>query len=113
MEKAAFSPPSVRSKPPGVPGAANARFYSDRGPKGQLFVGRAFPGLFVGELGLERVNPGFQRLVFLAGQPRHLLGGFEFLALHDIEITQNPLRLGAKQGIELAAYTLRNAGSVI
>jgi hypothetical protein len=77
---------SIRSEPPGVPGAANGRVYSDGALKGQLFVPRAFLKLFIGEFGLKGVNAGFQRLVFLARQPRHLLGSFEFLALDDIEV---------------------------
>src|ERR1044071_261421 len=83
-----------RSKPPGVPGAANGRFYNGDALKGQLFVSRAFLGLFVAELGLKRVNASFQGLILLARQTGHFLGRLEFLALDHIKIAQNSLGLG-------------------
>src|SRR6185312_17175992 len=40
------------------------------------------------ELGFERGDPRFQRLVLLARQPRHVLDRLEFLALDEVHITQ-------------------------
>src|SRR5436190_20107431 len=60
------------------------------------------------ELGLERGDPGFERLVLLARQPRHVLDRLELLALDHVELAQDAFGLGAEQGVELAAHALGN-----
>src|SRR5580704_17567415 len=67
----------------------------------------------VPQLGLERGEACLQGLVLLAGKPRHVLDGFEFLALDQIEILQPALSLGAEQGVELAPDALRDAGGIV
>src|SRR5690349_25070039 len=47
------------------------------------------------ELGFQRGDTHLQRLVLLAGQPRHLLYRLEFLALDHIEVAQDAFGLVA------------------
>ena len=57
-------------------------------------------------LRLQRRDPGLQRLVFLPGEPRHLLDGLELVAPDHVEVGEDALGLAAKQGVELAAHAL-------
>src|ERR1051326_3927541 len=65
------------------------------------------------ELGLERRDPRLQRLVLLARQPRHVLDRLELLALGDVEVAQEFLRLMAPERIDLALDALRRARRVV
>src|SRR5690349_6953280 len=52
--------------------------------------------------GLERGNPGLQRLVFLAGEAGHLPDRLELIAADHVEIAEDALGLCADQRVELA-----------
>src|SRR5580698_9602547 len=65
------------------------------------------------QFGLQRRDPGLQRLVFLARQPGHVLDRLELLALDDIEVAQDFFGLVAHHGIDLALDTLGRAGGVV
>src|SRR6516165_1837487 len=56
---------------------------------------------------LQGSNPGPERFIFLAGEPRHTLNGLEFLSMDARELAENPLRLGAEQCLGLAPHALR------
>ncbi len=63
------------------------------------------------ELGLQRCDPGLQRLVFLARQAGHVLDRLELLALDHVEVAQNALGLSAHHGVELALGALRGTAA--
>src|SRR5215468_8665215 len=58
------------------------------------------------KLGFERRDAGLQHFVFLTCQLGHFLDGLEFLAMDDIQITQDSLCLGAHDGIEFTLHAL-------
>src|SRR4051812_14641637 len=59
---------------------------------------------------LQHGDARLQRLVFLAGEPGHVLDRLEFLALDDIEVAEDFLGLVADHSIDLALDTLRGTG---
>src|SRR6266852_8632786 len=65
------------------------------------------------ELGFQSRDARFQRLVFLARQPRHVLDRLELLALDDVEIAQDFFGLIADHRIDLALDALGGARGVI
>src|ERR1700736_1214194 len=65
------------------------------------------------ELGFQRTDARFQRLVFLARQPRHVLDRLELLALDDVEVAQKFFGLIAHQRIDLALDALGGARGVV
>src|SRR5258705_13775477 len=65
------------------------------------------------ELGFQRSDARFQRLVFLARQPRHFLDRLELLALDDVEVAQDFFGLVADHRIDLALDALGSAGRVV
>src|SRR5258708_40076408 len=65
------------------------------------------------ELGFQRTDARFQRLVFLARQPRHFLGRLELLALDDLKVAQAFFGLVADPGIDLALDALAIARAVV
>src|ERR1700761_4815808 len=65
------------------------------------------------QFGLQRRNPGLQRLVFLARQPRHVLDRLKLLALDDIEVAQDFFGLVAHHGVDLALDPLGCARGVV
>src|SRR5580698_8433318 len=65
------------------------------------------------QFGLQRRDPGLQRLVFLARQPGHVLDRLELLALDDVEVAQDLFSLVAYDGIDLALDALGGAGGVV
>src|SRR4051794_8312543 len=76
-------------------------------------VGRGRAGRWSCKLRLQRRDAEFQRLVFLARQPSHVLDRLEFLALDDIEIAQDFFGLVAHHRVDLALDALRRARSVV
>src|SRR5262245_46494202 len=62
------------------------------------------------KLAFERGNPRLQRLVLLAREPRHILDRLEFLALDDVEVSQDFFGLVAPERIDLALDALGGAG---
>src|ERR1700674_2119951 len=65
------------------------------------------------ELGFQRTDARFQRLVFLARQPRHVLDGLELLPLDDIKVAQDFFGLIADHRVDLALDALGGTGGVI
>src|SRR5581483_267279 len=57
--------------------------------------------------------PGLEHLVLLAGDPGHLLDGFELLARDHVKLAQHALGLGAEHGVELAPHALGDPGGVV
>src|SRR5262249_24864233 len=66
-----------------------------------------------GKLAFQRRDAGFEGLVLLAGQARHVLDRLEFLALDEVEVAHPPLGLAPEQGIELALDPLRDACGIV
>src|SRR5262249_54161140 len=66
-----------------------------------------------GKLAFQRRDAGFEGLVLLAGQARHVLDRLEFLALDEVEVAHPPLGLAPEHGIELALDPLRDAGGIV
>src|SRR5580704_6810491 len=62
---------------------------------------------------LQRRDAGLERFVFLACQAGHVLDRLEILALDQVEIAQDALRLVAEQRLDLAPHALRGAGRVV
>src|SRR6266481_8314305 len=65
------------------------------------------------ELGFQRRDAGFERLVFLTREPCHLLDCLELLALDDVEVAEDFFRLVADHRIDLALDALGGAGGVV
>src|SRR6266403_241295 len=65
------------------------------------------------ELGFQRNDARFQRLVFLARQPRHFLGRLELLSLDDVEVAQDFFGLVTDHGIDLALDALGSTRRVV
>ena len=59
----------------------------------------------------EKSDTLLQAFVLLTRFLRHGLYRFELLALYDIELAQNVLRLGAHHGLDLFAHALRRTSS--
>src|SRR6195952_950199 len=81
-------------------------------PHASVFNRRPWGGSRI-ELRFQRRDARFQRLVFLAGEPRHVLDRLELLALDDVEVAQDFFGLVAHHGVDLALDALRGAGGVV
>jgi hypothetical protein len=64
-------------------------------------------GIGPGKPRFQGRNARFERFIFLAGEPGHILNGLEFFALDHREVAENALRLGAEQRLGLAPHALR------
>src|SRR6202022_648840 len=67
----------------------------------------------VPEFGFQCRDARFQRLIFLARQPRHVLDHLELLALDHVEVAQEFFGLVADHGVNLALTPLGGARGVV
>src|ERR1700675_4265369 len=78
-----------------------------------LSRGRSAGSAGLAERRLQRRDAGLERLIFLARQAGHVLDRLEILALDQVEIAQDALRLVAEQRLDLAPHALRGAGRIV
>src|SRR5262249_13505566 len=74
---------------------------------------RRRPAGLAAELLFQLGNPRRKALIFLARLRRHLLDRLEFFSRHHVEVAQDALGLGLKDGFDLAPDAARHPGGVV